>query len=258
VNGIQEVRAMSGQQKVLLVGGTGRTGRRVLAQLLARGVGVRAIVRSTRGLPAGITGNPGVELVEASLLSLSDQELQEHLRGCDAVISCLGHVLSLKGVLGPPRDLVTSATARLCRALQALRPVRPARFILMTSVSVHRPGGLDTLRGAFERVLLWLLRGVLPPAKDNQQAADVLQERIGPADPFVEWVVVRPDTLLEGEVSEYTLHEGLVNRLFAPGQTRMANVAHFTCELATSPEAWAAWKGKAPVIVDAAAERAVG
>jgi nucleoside-diphosphate-sugar epimerase len=242
---------MPGQQKVLLVGGTGRTGRRVLTQLVARGVRVRAIVRSARGLPAAITGNPGVELVEASLLDLSDQELQDHLRGCDTVISCLGHVLNLKGVLGPPRDLVTRATARLCRALQALRPARPARFILMTSVSVNRPGRLDTRRGAFERAFLWLLRGVLPPARDNQQAADVLQDQIGPADPFVEWVVVRPDTLLDGEVSEYTLHEGLVNGLFAPGQTRMANAAHFMCELATSGEAWAAWKGKAPAIVDA-------
>jgi nucleoside-diphosphate-sugar epimerase len=243
---------MAAQQTVLLVGGTGRTGRRVLEQLLARGVGVRAIVRSTRGLPATITGNPGVELVEASLLSLSDRELQDHLRGCGAVISCLGHVLTVRGVLGPPRDLVTRATARLCRALQALRPARPARFILMTSVSVHRPGGLDTRRGALERAFMWAIRTLLPPAKDNQQAAEFLQQRLGPADPFVEWVVVRPDTLLEGDVTEYRLHEGLVNGLFSPGQTNMANVAHFMCELATSPKAWADWKGKAPVIVNAA------
>jgi hypothetical protein len=249
---------MSTQQTVLLLGGTGRTGRRVLTQLVARGVSVRAIVRSASGLPAGITGNPGVSLIEASLLSLTDQELQAHLRGCDAVVSCLGHVLSVRGVLGPPRDLVARATTRLCRAIEALRPARPVRFVLMTSVSVHRPGGLDTRRGPFERAFLWLLRGLLPPAKDNQRAADFLQQRIGPANPFVEWAVVRPDTLLEGEVSSYALHEGLVNGIFAPGQTRMANAAHFMCELATSPEAWAAWKGKAPVIVDAAVGRAVG
>ncbi len=244
---------MSHQQTVLLVGGTGRTGRRVLAQLLARGVRVRAIVRSARGLPAAITGDPGVALVEGSLLSLSDLELQGQVRGCDAVISCLGHVLTLRGVLGPPRDLVARATTRLCRAIEALRPATPARFILMTSVSVHRPGGLDTRRGTFERAFMWLLRALLPPAGDNQRAADFLEEQLGPAHPFVEWAVVRPDTLLEGEVSRYTLHEGLVNGLFAPGQTRMANAAHFMCELATSPAAWAAWKGKEPVIVDAVA-----
>jgi nucleoside-diphosphate-sugar epimerase len=101
---------MPDQQTVLLVGGTGRTGRRVLAQLLSRGVAVRAIVRSTQGLPPEITGSPGVKLTEASLLALSDEALLDHVRGCDAVVSCLGHVLDLKGVLGPPRDLVTRAT----------------------------------------------------------------------------------------------------------------------------------------------------
>jgi nucleoside-diphosphate-sugar epimerase len=244
---------MPGQQTVLLVGGTGRTGRRVLEQLVARGVRVRAIVRSTRGLPPGTAENPLVTLVEGSLLDLPDQVLQGHLRGCDAVVSCLGHTLSLRGVLGPPHDLVTRATTRLCRALEALRPARPARFILMTSVSVHRPGRLDTRRGTFERAFLWVLRGLLPPARDNQRAADFLQERIGPASPFVQWAVVRPDTLLGGEVSEYVAHEGLVNSLSAPGQTTMANVAHFMCELATDAKAWAAWQGKAPVVVDAAA-----
>jgi hypothetical protein len=244
---------MSGPQNVLLVGGTGRTGRRVLEQLVARGVGVRAIVRSTRGLTAGIAEKPGVALVEGSLLSLSDLDLQANLRGCDAVISCLGHVLSLRGVLGPPHDLVTRATTRLCRALEVLRPARPARFVLMSSVSVHRPGGLDTRRGAFEKAFLWMLRGVLPPARDNQQAADFLGERIGPANPFVQWAVVRPDSLLEGDVSEYRLHEGLVSSIFAPDQTNMANVAHFMCELVTSPKTWEAWKGKHPVVVNAAA-----
>jgi uncharacterized protein YbjT (DUF2867 family) len=249
---VQGGHAMSNQQTVLLVGGTGRTGRRVLEQLVARGVRVRAIVRSTRGLPAALAGSPAVELIEASLLSLSDLDLQGHLRGCDAVVSCLGHVLSLRGVLGPPHDLVTRATTRLCRAIEALRPASPVKLILMSSVSVHRPGGLDTRRGAFERAFLWLLRALLPPARDNQRAADFLQERLGPVNPFVEWAVVRPDTLLEGEVAAYALHEGLVNSLSTPGQTRMASVAHFMCDLVTSPETWAAWRGKAPVIVDAA------
>jgi len=248
---------MTAEQTVLLVGGTGRTGRRVVEQLLGREAAVRAIVRSVERLPAGVATNPRLTVVEADLLSLSDAELRGHVRGCGAVVSCLGHVLSLKGLFGPPRDLVTRATTRLCQAVEAVRPAKPVRFILMSSVSVQRPGGLDTRRGALERALVWLLRGVLPPAKDNQQAADFLEERIGPANPFVQWTVVRPDTLLEGEVSGYTVHEGLVNGLFAPGQTTMANVAHFMCELVTSPKTWADWKGKSPVVVNAAPDRAV-
>ena len=77
---------MPAQQTVLLVGGTGRTGRRALRQLLDRGVSVRAIVRSGGKLPPDVAGNSSLTVIEASLLSLRDEALQQHLRGCDAVI----------------------------------------------------------------------------------------------------------------------------------------------------------------------------
>jgi nucleoside-diphosphate-sugar epimerase len=244
---------MTRQQTVLLLGGTGRTGRLVLHQLLERGIAVRAIVRSAAKLAPEAAGSPNVALIEASLLSLSDEQLQGHLRGCDAVISCLGHVLDLKGVFGPPRDLVNRATSRLCRAIEALQPEAPVKFLLMSSVSVSRSGGLDTRRGPLERAFLRMLCGVLPPANDNQRAADFLQDKIGANSAYVQWTAVRPDTLLAGEVSAYTLHEGLVSSLFAPGRTNMANVAHFMCELVTSPKTWAEWKGGLPVILNAVA-----
>lgn len=244
---------MSTQQTVLLLGGTGRTGRRVLEQLLSSGISVRVIVRSARRLPALVAEHPSLVVVEANLLSLGDADLQRHARGCDAVISCLGHVLSFKGVFFPPRDLVTRATTRLCRAIEALQPAKPVKFILMSSVSVNHPGGLDTRRRMFEKAFVWMLRGVLPPANDNQQAANLLHDNIGTDNPFVQWAVVRPDTLREGDVSEYTVHEGLVSSLFAPDNTSMRNIAHFMCELLTNPKAWDSWKEKLPVIINAAA-----
>lgn len=244
---------MSEQQTVLLVGGTGRTGGRVLAQLLERKIHVRAIVRSKAKLPPGAAQNPLLTIIEASLLALSDDELMRHLRGCDAVISCLGHELNLKGVFGKPRDLVTQAMIRICRGIEALKASAPVKLVLMSSVSVHRPGGLDTRRGAFERAFLWVLRGLLPPARDNQRAADFLLQKIGANNAFVEWSVVRPDALLEGDVSEYRVHEGLVNSIFSPGSTNMSNVAHLMCELVTDAGTWATWKGKLPVIVNVGA-----
>ena len=248
---IQGDDAMPAQQTVLLIGGTGRTGRRVLEQLLSRGINVRAVVRSAERLPAGAAEHPDLTVIEADLLSLGDEDLQRHLRGCDAVISCLGHVTSIKGILGPPRDLVCRSVERVYRATRELRPAQPVKLILMSSVSVNRPGGLDTRRGRFERAVVWTLRGLVPPARDNQRAADFLHDVIEAADPYAQWVAVRPDTLKEGDVTEYALHEGLVDSLFRPGETNMANVAHFMCELATDPEVWAAWRGRLPVIVNA-------
>ena len=235
---------------VLLLGGTGRTGGRVLQQLLDRGVCVRAVVRSAERLPAGVADDPRLTVVVADLLSLSDEQVGELVDGCDVVVSCLGHTISVQGIFGPPRDLVARSVERVCRATRELRPAQPVRLVLMSSVSVNRRGGLDTRRGRFERAVVWALRGLVPPARDNQRAADFLDDVIEAADPYAQWVAVRPDTLKDGDVTAYTLHEGLVDSLFRPGETNRANVAHFMCDLATDPETWARWRGKLPVIVN--------
>lgn len=242
---------MTPQHTVLLVGGTGRTGGRVLTQLLERGVAVRAIVRSAARLPEGVAGDPLLTVVEADLLSLRSEELRRQLEGCDTVISCLGHNLTVKGILGPPFDVVVRAVSNLARAVEAMQPTKPVRFILMSSVSVNRPARADTRRGARQRFFLWVLRGLLPPARDHQRAADFFTGRIGADDPTIEWVVVRPDTLLEGEVTEYRLSNELVGSIFRPDETNMANVAHFMCELAADDDMWRRWKGGMPVIVNA-------
>jgi len=249
---VREESAMSPRPTVLVVGGTGRTGGRVVAQLLERGVETRVIVRSAERLPAVATHNPLLTVVEGDLLTMPCEELQRHVDGCGVLISCLGHIIDMRGIFGAPRDLVVRATTNLCRAVEALGPASPVRFILMSSVSVNQPAHADTRRGTLERAVLGVNRGIVPPSKDNQRAADFLAREIGTTSPCVEWVVVRPDTLLKGDVSEYRVHDQLVNSLFKPGKTNRANVAHFMCELATSRETWDAWAGKMPVVVNAA------
>jgi hypothetical protein len=189
-------------------------------------------------------------VLEADLLALSDPEFTALVDGCDAAVSCLGHTMDAQGMFGRPRDLVTDAVTRVYRAARGLEPERPLRLILMSSVSVLRSGRQDEHRGAAVRTLLWVLRGLIPPARDNQSAADFLLEVAGADGRAVQWTAVRPDSLKEGEVADYELSEGLVTGLFHPRETRMANVAHFMCELATDDRAWEKWQGKLPVIVD--------
>lgn len=239
--------------RVLLLGATGRTGRRVLQQLLARGVPVRAIVRSAERLPVGAADDPLLTVAEADLATLPGEELRRLMAGCDAVVSCLGHNVSLRGVFGPPRDLVARSVERLCDMAAALRPAAPVRLILMSSVSVNRPARADARRGVGERAFTWLLRALLPPARDNQLAADFLALEVGADAPFVEWVVVRPDSLVDGDVSAYRTHDGIVSSLFRADGTRFANVAHFMTELVTDDAAWRRWRGRMPVVVDDAA-----
>lgn len=256
---------------VLLLGATGRTGGRVLTQLLERGIPVRAIVRSAERLPAGATAaattataatatattatagtttDAPLTVIEADVAQMKPEQLRRHLEGCDTVISCLGHAPDLRGVYGPPRDLVEEAVRAVCEAAASLKPASPIRLILMSSVSVNRPARADTRRGPGERAFVGLVRALVPPARDNQRAADYLAREIRDDHPFVSWVVVRPDSLVEGEPSAYRAHEELVASLFRPDKTRMANVARFMAELVQDEATWRRWRGKMPVVVD--------
>jgi len=234
----------------LVLGGTGRTGRCAIDQLTARGVRVRAIVRAADRVPEALRARPNLELIEASLLDLDDEALTRHVRGADVVVSCLGHTLSFKGLFGRPRDLVTRAMRRVVAAIRRVAPARQVRVLLMTSVSVNRPARADRRRGSFQRAFMAVLRFLLPPAKDNQRAADFLVREVGASDPHVGWVVIRPDSLIDGPPGDYTLHEALVDSLFAPGRTTMNNIGHFMAALATEDTTWSQWRGKLPVIVN--------
>lgn len=246
------------QQTVLVLGGTGRTDGRVVSQLLDRGARVRAIVRCAERLPAGVVANRHLSYREADLLSLDGSDLENQVRGCDAIISCLGHKATLPGVFGPPHTLVTDAMRRVCAAIEASQPVRPVKVILMSSMSVNRPDAAEVRRGKLEKLVLWLLRAAIPPARDNQLAADYLSREVGNASPHVGWACIRPYTLLDGEVAPYEVHETLVHGLFRPVSANMSSVAHFMCELVDSQDIWSRWVGKLPVVLNASLDEVPG
>lgn len=234
---------------VLVVGASGATGRRLVEQLLDRGCDVRVIVRSREGLPEGVRNNERLNVIEAAVLDLSDAEMMEAVRGCSAVVSCLGHNLSWRGVYGPPRGLVTDATRRLCEAIRANGGDGATRFVLMNTTGT-RNGDLDERISLGQKVVIGLLRLVLPPQVDNEQAADYLRTVVGRDDASIEWVAVRPDGLIdEDAVTEYTVHASPTrSAIFNAGKTSRINVGHFMAELITDDETWKRWKGQMPVI----------
>ena len=101
-----------------------------------------------------------------------------------------------------------------------------------------------------QRVVISILRRLLPPHVDNEQAADFLRTCIGHSHLFIEWVAVRPDALTDdAEVSGYKIHQSPIrNAIFDAGSSSRINVANFMANLATDSELWNAWRGKMPVI----------
>ena len=234
---------------ILIVGASGATGRLLTEELLDRGEFVKVIVRSPDKLPAVIRNHENLSVIQASILDLSDAELVQHIKGCDAVASCLGHNLSLKGLFGPPRKLVTDACRRLCDAIKANAPHKSIKFVLMNTTANNNRDLNEPITFA-ERSIFGLLRWLLPPQADNEQAADYLRSKIGPNDTLIEWSAVRPDGLTdEDEVTAYDVHPSPIrSAIFNPGQTSRINVGHFMAELITEDNIWQQWKGQMPVI----------
>ena len=236
--------------EAVVLGATGATGRLVVQQLLERGREVHAVVRSRDRLPVAVKEHPQLTVTKAPVLDLDDEQMVELVRDKEAVIQCLGHNLTLRGMYGSPRDLCTRAVTRICGAIEETRPERPVKFILMNSSAVGNPDGSDEhLRSVGQNIALWLLKVLLPPMKDNIKASHYLALEIGERNPYVEWCTVRPDSLIDEDVTEYDLYPGLIKGLFEPSTTSRANVAHFMCELLDA-DTWQEWKFKLPLIVN--------
>jgi len=234
---------------VLVVGATGMTGQPLVEQLLAKNHKVRVIVRSPDKLSAIVTDNPNITVIKASVLDLTDAQLAEHVKNCDAVVSCLGHVLSFKGMFGQPRQLCTDATRRLCQAIEANTPSEPVKFILMNTVGVPNPD-CNEKRKWFERALLMFLHFTIPPHRDNELAAEFLHQNVGKDNKHIEWCSVRPDTLINAAVSSYDITQSPITGVFSGRPTTRANVAHFMIELIENDLLWDKWSFCMPVIMN--------
>jgi nucleoside-diphosphate-sugar epimerase len=234
---------------ILVVGATGATGRLLVQNLLSQGLQVRAIVRSPDKLPEDVKTHDNLFLTHSSILKLTDIEMANLVKDCSAVISCLGHNLSLKGIYGSPRRLVTQATRRLCDAVISNKPQKPVKFVLMnTSGNSNRD--IPEKISIPQKLVVGLIRLLLPPQIDNEKAADYLRTTIGNNNDYIKWVVVRPDTLINSQnVTTYNVYPSPIrSAIFNPGKTSRINVANFMVELALDDSIWQKWQGQMPVI----------
>ena len=98
-----------------------------------------------------------------------------------------------------------------------------------------------------QRAVVWLLRHLIPPHADNEQAAEFLRKTSKTNDRHLSYVIVRPDSLTNDDhVSEYTVHPSPTrNAIFNSGTTSRINVADFMAEMATNNErCWKQWQAR--------------
>lgn len=183
--------------KLLVLGATGGTGRRIVAQALARGHEVTALVRS----PQKAVGLDGARLVQGD--ARDEAALARALDGQDAVASALGTPAS------PFREvrLLSEATEALVRAMTTAGVMRLVAITGLGAGDSRGHGG-----ALFDHVIFPLLLRHVYADKDRQEA---IVRSSG-----LDWVLVRPAVLsnrpARGEVRALTdlsgFHGGTIAR----------------------------------------------
>ena len=239
---------------ILVVGASGATGQLLVKQLLNRGLNVKVIVRSPDKLPEDIRTHSNVSVIHASVLDLSDAEMAQHVKGCDAVASCLGHNVSFKGYVRPP----TQACDRYYPQIVQRHQSKQTRSACQVCAHEHRWQSATAIFQSGFRLARRALSGFFVYCClrmwTTRRLRIICAPRVGQNDGVIEWAAVRPDNLIdEGEVTEYTVHASPTrSAIFDAGTTSRINVGNFMADLITDHDTWNKWKGQMPVIYNKA------
>ncbi len=164
--------------KVAIFGASGRTGRPLIEQALAKGYEVTALVRDKAKLPFT---HERLTLVQGDVTN--PQVVEQVVSGQDAVISALGQAK------GSPANLLTVAMTNIIGAMQK-QGVR--RLISLTGAGVPDPNDQPKLIDKLIRALFKLPIGGMKAALDDSLGH---VERIKASN--LDWVIVRGPRLTE-------------------------------------------------------------
>jgi len=169
--------------KIFVIGATGRTGREVVEQALARGHDVTAFVRSPEAI--GLT-NEKLTVIkgEATEKDQLDKAMQNH----DAVVSTLGPRKPFK-----PSSLLHDSALATTRTMQQTGVKR----LLILSAAAHFPG-------IFNRIVSLILRNHM---RDSLAMEEIVQGS------GLDWTIARPPRLTEREYTTYRSREGAAPKM---------------------------------------------
>ena len=160
--------------KILLLGATGATGTHLVAQALARGHDVTALVRDARKLPA----RAGLSVIEG--LPTAPADLARALAGVDAVLCTLG-----------PRDKgdpICPATASALVPAMGEHAVRRLIWLSASGVGDSREP-INAASFVFGRIIIPLM--LAKPYASHARAEEILRAST------LDWTVLRPLELTE-------------------------------------------------------------
>ncbi len=209
-----------GAASIAVFGATGRTGRLLLAQAVARGLRVTAFARDQSRL-RDLAGK--VTAVEGGVSDLA--AVERAVTGRDAVLSALGHVR------GSPSDLLASSVSNV---VEAMGKSGVRRLVVLTNTAVEDPSDKPPVIHRILRGTLVLANGEM--LKDSLREAEII------ARSGLDWTIVRAPLLTDGPLTGRYRVGPLTSG--TPLRVSRADVAHFMLSCVTRGD----YVGQRPVV----------
>ena len=190
--------------RVLIIGATGGTGHELVAQALERGYAVTALVRAPSRLQVD---HPQLTVIQGDVLDQGSVDAA--MRGQEAVLSALGH----KRFFYPTR-ILSEGTRNILRAMEAHGV---PRLVCVTSLGIGDSAG---------RMGLYYTLFVIPVILPFYFWDKTRQERLI-ARSDLEWVIVRPGALTNGDKRGRYRHGRKVGSFLLTVRISRADVADF-------------------------------
>ncbi|WP_343633704.1 NAD(P)H-binding protein [Fluviicola sp.] len=164
------------QDKIAVIGGTGKSGTYLVQELMRRSIPVKLLLRTSSSFE---TDNPLIEIVRGDARDY--EAIHKLLEGCIAVISTLGQP---KG----ERSIFSDATGNILRAMKA-HGIN--RYLVTTGLNVNAPG--DAKNEQTRMATEWMYQNFPETTKDKQAEYELL------AGSNADWTMVRLPRIIQTE-----------------------------------------------------------
>ena len=161
---------MKNTSKIAVIGGTGKSGKYLVQQLLKGGYNLRLLVRNPE---KSSSKNIQIEIVQGDVSNYTT--VLNLIKGCNAIISTLGI-----GIPQSPPTIFSTATKNIIRAMNELGV---KRYIVITGLHVDTPA--DTKSAKVKFGTDWMYQNYPKSTADRQREFDILSKS------KVEWTLVR-------------------------------------------------------------------
>ena len=173
------------QYKIAVIGGTGKSGKYLVKELLRRNIPIKLLLRAHSVYEIG---NQPVEIVRGDARDYAS--IRKLLEGCSAVISTLGQP---KG----ESSIFSDATRNV---LQAMKELKIDRYLLTTGLNVDAPG--DEKNERVRMATDWMYQNFPETTKDKQDEYELL------AASQTDWTMVRLPMIVQTD-EHFPMHVDL-------------------------------------------------